>query len=110
MGLLSKHPQNEDRVTFKEFWEGHESGGLVKLMESKGLKPEPKVFPSLEKFLSVSPSAPQPSVWSLKQFLAISEPAMYPPIPAVSIDCGFMNCETFEETCVLRELLGGEIV
>ena len=30
----------------------------------------------------------------------------HPPIPAVSVDYGFINCRTFEETCTLMEIYG----
>jgi hypothetical protein len=93
-----------ETATFEEFWHAYESGTLIQLMDSKGLKWQRTQFPFLEKFLSVPPSGPQPSVWSLKQFLAINDPIDFPPIPAVKVDYGFMNCENFEETCVLMEI------
>lgn len=50
------------------------------------------------------PAGPHPSVWNLKQFLEISEPMDHPPIPSVNVDYGFINCRTFEETCILMEI------
>ena len=73
-------------------------------MDSKGLKDHRLQFPCLEDFLSVPPIGPWPSVWSLKQFLAIADPADFPPSPAGRVDYGFMNCRTFEETCILMEI------
>ncbi len=52
------------------------------------------------------PAGPLPSVWNLKQFLEISDPMDYPPIPSVNVDYGFINCRTFEETCILMEIYG----
>ncbi|PGH14769.1 hypothetical protein AJ80_05813 [Polytolypa hystricis UAMH7299] len=89
---------------FTEFWQAYESGTLIRLMDSKSLKDERMRFPFLEGFLSVPPAGPHPSVWSLKQFLAVEDPAAYPPIPAIQVDYGFRNCRTFEETCILMEV------
>ena len=91
-------------ATFTEFWRSYQSGTLIQLMDSKGLKELRSDFPFLEAFLSVPPSGPHPSVWSLKQFIAINDPAEYPPIPALQLDYGFMNCQTFEEICILMEI------
>ncbi|KAF5876693.1 putative zf-mynd domain-containing protein [Botrytis fragariae] len=90
-------------ATFTEFWHAYESGTLIELIDSKGLKKMRSEFKLLEWFLSVSPSGPQPSVWSLKQFVAIDNPAEFPPNETVKVDYGFMNCQTFEETCILLE-------
>ena len=30
----------------------------------------------------------------------------HPPVPSVSVDYGFINCRTFEETCTLMEIYG----
>ncbi|OCK75458.1 hypothetical protein K432DRAFT_429412, partial [Lepidopterella palustris CBS 459.81] len=91
-------------ATFTEFWHSYQSGTLIHLMDSKGLKEFRTDFPFLEEFLSVPPSGPHPSVWDLKQFIAINDPVEYPPIPALLVDYGFMNCQTFEETCILMEI------
>jgi hypothetical protein len=93
-----------ETASFKEFWHAYKSGSLIQLMDSKGLKVERAQFPFLEEFLSVPPSGPQPSVWSLKQFIAIENPMDSPPIPALTFDYGFMNCGSFEETCILMEI------
>lgn len=91
-------------ATFTEFWHSYQSGTLIQLMDSKGLKKSRSDFPFLEAFLSVPPSGPHLSVWSLKQFITINDPAEHPPIPAIKWDYGFMNCQTFEETCILMEI------
>jgi hypothetical protein len=97
-------PHKAQTATFTEFWQSYQSGTLIQLMDSKGLKQSRSCFPFLEEFLSVPPSGPQPSVWDLKQFIAINDPAEYPPIPALKVDYGFMNCRDFEETCILMEI------
>lgn len=91
-------------ATFTGFWHSHQSGTLIQLMDSAGLKDFISDFPFLEAFLSIPPAGPHPSVWSLKQFLAIDDPAGYPPILALQWDYGFGNCQTFEETCILMEI------
>ena len=73
-------------------------------MDSKGLKDQRMDFPFLEEFLSLPSGGPWPSVWSLKQFVVIADPAGFPPSPAVQVDYGFMNCRTFEENCTLMEI------
>ncbi|KAF8848410.1 hypothetical protein BDZ45DRAFT_810815 [Acephala macrosclerotiorum] len=93
-----------ENASFTEFWRAHEAGSLIQLMDSKGYKWERLQFPFLEKFLSVPANGPQPSVWSLKQFLEINNPGESPPVPAVDADYGFMNCGTLEETCILMEI------
>lgn len=45
-----------------------------------------------------------PSVWVLKQFLEIKNPVDHPPKPSVSVDCSFIHCRTFEDTCTLTEI------
>ena len=93
-------------ATFTQFWKAYEAGTLIQLMDSKGLKEVRSRLPFLEGFLSVPPPGPCPSVWDLKQFLEISDPMDYPPIPSVNVDYGFINCRTFEETCILMEIYG----
>ena len=93
-------------ATFTQFWQAYEAGTLIQLMHSKGLKELQSQLPFLEGFLSVPPAGPRPSVWGLKQFLEISDPMDYPPIPSVNFDYGFINCRTFEETCTLMEIYG----
>ena len=105
MAMANWHPSRKSQTaTFTEFWHSYQSGTLIQLIDSKGLKESRLGFPFLEEFLSVPPSGPHPSVWDLKQFIAINNPAEYPPIPALQVDYGFMNCQTFEETCVLMEI------
>ncbi|KAF7943452.1 hypothetical protein EAE96_011378 [Botrytis aclada] len=91
-------------ATFTEFWHAYQSGTLIKLIDSKGLNKLRSEFKFLERFLSEPPSGPQPSVWSLKQFVAIYNPAEFPPSQTLEVDYGFMNCQTFEETCILLEI------
>lgn len=91
-------------TTFDAFWRAHESGTLLPLMGAHGLNVLRSRLPHLEAYLAVPPSGPRPSVWDLKQFLEIGDPASYPPILAVGCDYGFFNCVNFEETCMLMEL------
>ncbi|KAL9619822.1 MAG: hypothetical protein Q9160_005562 [Pyrenula sp. 1 TL-2023] len=91
-------------ATFTEFWKAYEAGTLIQLMDSKGLKKLRSHLPFLEGFLSVPPTGAQPSVWDLKQFLEINDPVDNPPAPSVYFDYGFINCESFEDTCILMEI------
>lgn len=102
--LLPRLERNLQPATFKEFWQAYQNGTLIQLIDSKGLKSFRVSLPHLESFLSVPYNAPRPSVWDLKQFLAINDPAEFPPVPSVYADYGFMNCSTFEETCTLMEI------
>lgn len=96
--------QKYQPATFTEFWHSYQSGTLIQLMDSKGLEEFRSNFPFLKAFLSVPPAGPYPSVWKLKQFIAINDPAEYPPTPALRWDYGFLNCQSFEETCILMEI------
>ncbi|KAI4933930.1 uncharacterized protein J4E92_003600 [Alternaria infectoria] len=87
-------------VGLTQFWKAYEAGTLIQLMDSKGLKNLRSRLPLLEVFLSGSCS----SVWDLKWFLDIEDPVKYPPIPSVSLDYGFVNCNTLEETYTLIEI------
>lgn len=91
-------------ATFEGFWHAHESGTLIKLIDSKGIKAQRMGFPFLAQFLSIPPNGPRPNVWDLKQYLAIDEPIEHPPSLTLEVDYGFRNCQTFEETCILREI------
>ena len=91
-------------VTFTQFWQAYEAGKLIQLMDSKGLKNLRSWLPFLEQFLSVPPVGPHPSVWDLKQFLEIDQPMDFPPVPSVKVDYGFINCSSFEETCILMQI------
>ena len=91
-------------ATFTQFWKAYEAGTLIQLMDSKGLKELRSRLPFLEGFLSMPPAGPRPSVWDLKQFLEINDPMDHPPVPSVNVDYGFINCRTFEETCILMEI------
>ena len=93
-------------ATFTQFWEAYEAGNLIQLMDSKGLKQLRSRLPFLEGFLSAPPAGPHSSVWNLKQFLEISDPKDHPPVPSVNYDYGFINCRTFQETCILMEIYG----
>ena len=90
-------------VTFEQFWKAFEAGKLIELMDSKGLKNLRSGLLFLEGFLSVPPTGPHPSVWSLKQFLKINDLEKRPPAPSVLCDYGFGNCRTREETWLLME-------
>ena len=93
-------------ATFTQFWKAYEAGTLIQLLDLKGLRESRSSLPFLEGFLSVPPAGPRPSIWHLKQFLEINEPMDHPPTPSVNVDCGFINCRTFEETCTLMEIYG----
>lgn len=93
-----------NNTTFTEFWQAHEAGTLIHLMDSKGYKQERLDFPFLGKFLSVPAGGLQPSVWSLKQFIAINSPADHEPNSAMDIDYGLLDCRTLEDTCILMEI------
>ncbi|GMF81866.1 unnamed protein product [Aspergillus oryzae] len=96
--------KNIQTATFTEFRKAYESGTMIQLMDSKGFKQYRLQFPYLEEFFRSPPCGPHLSVWSLKQFLAIYNPAESPPDNTISVDYGFMNCKTFTETCTLMEL------
>lgn len=91
-------------ATFTEFWQAYQSGTLIQLMDSTLRKDSRSDLPFLEAFLSIPPAGPHPSVWRLKQFIAINDPAEHPPLPALQWDYGFGNCQTFEEICILIEI------
>ncbi|KAH7382685.1 hypothetical protein DE146DRAFT_760518 [Phaeosphaeria sp. MPI-PUGE-AT-0046c] len=91
-------------VTFTQFWKAYEEGALIELMDSNGLKDMRLRLPYLEAFLSVPPSGPRPSVWTLKQFIEVNDPVEYPPALSIAVDYGFINCKTTEETHVLMEI------
>ncbi|PVH95836.1 hypothetical protein DM02DRAFT_689266 [Periconia macrospinosa] len=91
-------------ASFAEFWKSYENGTLLQLIDSHGLKDFRMQLPHLESFFSVPPSGPHPSVWDLKQFLENADPLTHPPIPSISCDYGFLNCNTFEDTCTLMEI------
>lgn len=93
-------------VTFTQFWKAYEAGHLIQLMDSKGLKELRKMLPYLEGFLLAPRNGPRPSVWDLKVFLEINDPVENLPCSSVSVDYGFFNCNTFEETCILMEIYG----
>ncbi len=99
-----QHLSRFETANFTEFWQAFESGSLIQLMDTKGLKNDRLRFPNLETYLSVPPSQLQPSVWSLKQFLAVNDPADFPPCPTLNHDYGFCNCQSFEEICILMEI------
>ncbi|KAF2796524.1 hypothetical protein K505DRAFT_406320 [Melanomma pulvis-pyrius CBS 109.77] len=101
---ISPNPREIDWYSFG-FVTCHGQGEET-LMDSKGLKELRSRLPFLESFLSVPPTGPRLSVWDLKQFLEISDPIDFPPIPSVAVDYGFTNCRSFEETCTLMEIYG----
>lgn len=93
-----------ETATFSEFWQAYQAGKLIPLMDSKGFKQKRLRFPFLEEFLSVPSSGPHLSVWSLKQVIAVDDPAKFPPSLAVGVDYGFRNCQNFEDICVMIEI------
>lgn len=93
-------------ATFTEFWKAHEARALIQLIDSKGLKKLRSRLRFLERFLSVPPGHPRPSVWDLKVFLEVNDPMDHPPVSSVGVDYGFYNCRTFEDTCTLMEIYG----
>lgn len=102
--ILSPQRDKSQTTSFREFWHAYESGSLIQLMDSKDLKEMRSGFPFLERFLSVPPFGPHPSVRSLKQFIVINNPTEFPPNRTLEVDYGFMNCQTFEEICILMEI------
>jgi hypothetical protein len=88
-------------VNFTEFWQAYEAGTLIQLMISHGFDDRNS---HLRNFLGVPPESPRPSVWSLKQFVAVDNPAEFPPCRTLEADYGFMNCQSFAETCLLLEI------
>lgn len=91
-------------ASFTAFWKSYEAGTLLQLTDSHGLRALRMRLPDLESFFSVPPSGPHPSVWDLKQYLGNAPPATHPPIPAISCDYGFVNCNTWENKCTLMEI------
>ncbi|CAN9411672.1 unnamed protein product [Alternaria alternata] len=85
-------------VNFTQFWKAYEAGTLIQLMDASSLKDSRSRLPFLEVFLSVPRACGRPSVWGLKWMLEINDPTNFEPIPSVSVDYGFINCHTFEET------------
>lgn len=102
--ILIPKRDNLQTASFGEFWHAYESKTLIQLMDSKGLKARRSAFPFLEGFLCIPPGGLRPSVWDLKQFIAINDPAEFPPSRTLEADYGFMNCKDFEETCFLLEI------
>jgi hypothetical protein len=99
-----QHLRNLENASFTEFWQAFKSGSLIQLMDAKDLKSDRLQFPYLETYLSVPPFMARSSVWLLKQFLAVNDPADFPPYPTVNCDYGFRNCQTLEEICILMEI------
>ena len=56
--------------------------------------------------ICMRPTGPDPSVWSLKQFLEVNDPMDHPPPPSIKVDYGFINCRTFEKIYILMEIYG----
>ncbi|KAE8341830.1 hypothetical protein BDV24DRAFT_163053 [Aspergillus arachidicola] len=71
--------KNIQTATFTESWKAYESGTMIQLMDSRGFKNDRLQFPYLEEFFTSPLCGPHLSVWSLKQFLAINNPAEFPP-------------------------------
>ncbi|KAH8433729.1 uncharacterized protein LDX57_011363 [Aspergillus melleus] len=93
-----------DTATFSNFWYAYESGKLIELMDARGLASERKEISCLEAFLSRPDDEPRPTIWSLKKFLAIDDPAKFPVSRPVGIDYGFENCQTMKEMRTLMDI------
>ncbi|RYO72865.1 hypothetical protein AA0113_g595 [Alternaria arborescens] len=95
---------HDQPVDFTQFWKAYEAGTLIQLMDTSSLEDSRSRLPFLEVFLSVPRACDRPSVWDLKWMLDINDPTNFTPILPVSVDYGFINCHTFEETCTLVEI------
>jgi hypothetical protein len=93
--FMSEPESDAEPCTFTEFWKAYESRKLIQLMDEKGLKKDRKKFPFLERFLSLRPGSQQPSVWTLKQFLA--DEGMVDLKNSMFDDYGFRNCESIAD-------------
>ncbi|CAG8984235.1 hypothetical protein HYALB_00004218 [Hymenoscyphus albidus] len=99
--LLNHSVRGAVKCTFDKFWRAHHAGQLISLMDSYNLKINPRV----KRFWS-SPEERKFSVWYLKQFLAINEPAKLDELrfQSVRLDYGFDNCRELEDICTLMEI------
>jgi hypothetical protein len=95
---------HDQPVDFTQFWKTYEAGTRIQLMDTSSLEDSRSRLPFLEVFLSVPRACDRPSVWGLKWMLDINDPTNFTPILPVSVDYGFINCHTFEETCTLVEI------
>ena len=86
--------------SFEEFYQAYDSCSLIQLFSSKNISLEP--FGShLADFLANSPHMNK-SVWDLKQFV-LAETSDSNPIPSVTADYGFFNCQNEAEVAQLKE-------
>jgi len=86
--------------TFDEFCAAYTSSSLFSLMKSKGLSIQHR-SDELEHILRHSPHSNE-SVWDLKQMVLRS--GDNPPIPSVTMDYGFMNCQNPEHSAKLKDV------
>jgi hypothetical protein len=96
--------------TFDEFTTAFESSTLFSLIVSKGIQRRSSNpywdfanWDDLEDVLSGSPQVFK-SVWYLKQYVMAEDSEEVKPIPAVTVDYGFMNCKDEEDTSNLKRL------
>jgi hypothetical protein len=87
--------------SFEELYQAYDSCSLVQLFSSKNISLE-KISLHLAGFLANAPRMNK-SVWNLKQFVVADEPDSVP-VPSVTVDYGFFNCQTEEEGVQLKEV------
>jgi hypothetical protein len=88
------------RCTFQEFYTAYQSSALISLFRTKELGTELRNVRHLEDVLENCPVSNK-SVWDLKQYVVASKGVL---IPSVTVDYGFANCRTEEETMELKEV------
>lgn len=104
------------RCTFDEFHTAYRSSSLASLFRDKGIDIEDPygigiTNASITDVLSETPDRNK-SVWDLKQFMENKkihgpEDTTHHPTRSVSVDYGFLNCETQEEYKLLFDLYKG---
>ncbi|KAF3401341.1 hypothetical protein DPV78_005156 [Talaromyces pinophilus] len=67
----SDGPPPTPTCSFEEFWHAYESGRLIQLMDRYGLKQRRLEYKHLDTFLTTRPGSSRPSVWRLRQLLAL---------------------------------------
>ncbi|KAI6037930.1 hypothetical protein EDC04DRAFT_3141842 [Pisolithus marmoratus] len=87
------------KCSFREFWTAFQSNDLVALMDAKGLGPMRKEVQHFEAFMTIGRNYWCPTVWPLRCF--VNSPDMAAPL-SVTMDYGFFNCKTVEETFSLK--------
>lgn len=87
------------QCTFSELLAAYRASSLAALMDKYGLHAMREPMAHLQDVLSGTGSGQQKSVWWLKVFVLGEEIA---PIPAVTVDYGFMNCREPQDREVLK--------